>query len=378
MPRFHIVTPNIVAGDAIAQDALGMLHALRKNRCEAYLYAEEYDRDLRNTGGSLEDYETEASHVSEDILIYHHAVGWRPGAALFKESRNHRILKFHNITPASFFEGINQEYANSCTEGVLQTQSLLECSIDLCLADSLFNARQLMDMGADSQSTFVLPPFHEIESLRRTHADWAVLKKYQDDIRNILFVGRVAPNKGHLELIDTFAHYHRYLNPRSRLFIVGALDPRLEPYTQRIQEKISREGLAGAVTLTGKVSSDQLKAYYLTAHAFLCTSHHEGFCVPLVEAMAFKVPCVAWAVTGVAGTLGRRALAWETLDPSVLAEGLHECLENPEVADRIVAWQMARYHRLFATSAVERRFLSILRNALDERHRISFAESSLS
>jgi glycosyltransferase involved in cell wall biosynthesis len=361
MPRIHIITPNVLVGDAIAQDAVGMLRVLRKYGLEAYLYAEEYCPALRHLGGLLDDYEADASRSADDILIYHHAVGWRTGVDLFRRSQNRRVLKYHNITPSEYFREINQEYANSCVEGALHTRELLACRPELALADSSFNARELIAQGADPAHTHLLPPFHDVETLRRTQADLGVLRHQRDDIRNILFVGRVAPNKGHVDLIETFANYHHYLNPRSQLFIVGNLDPRLEIYTQRIRTRIDQAGLAAAVHLTGKVSSDQLKGYYLIAHAFLCTSHHEGFCVPVAEAMAFQIPCVAWAVTGVASTLGRRALAWENLDHALLAESLHHCLEHRHVAEQLAAWQLARYRRLFATAAIQRRFLNILR-----------------
>jgi glycosyltransferase involved in cell wall biosynthesis len=367
MPKVHIVAPNIVPGDAIAQDALGMLYALRRNGHEAYLYASEYARSLEHVGSSLGEYHSRASAEADDILIYHHAIGWDPGLHLYRQSRNARIVKFHNVTPPHFFEGIHQDFVASCHYGIEQSRELAVSSADLWLADSEFNAAELVQLGAAREQTDVVPPFHDIDTIRTMPADERILREFREDFVNFLFVGRVAPNKGHLDLLDAFAYYHGYFNPKSRLFLVGDIDPRLGVYEQAIRAKIERLGLGQAAILTGRVPPETLKAYYLSAHAFVCLSHHEGFCVPLVEAMAFHIPCIAWASTGVATTLGRHPFLWEELEPAVIAECLQTCVENAQLAEQVVALQSARYQRQFSSRAVERRFLRILRPFLKGR-----------
>jgi glycosyltransferase involved in cell wall biosynthesis len=183
---------------------------------------------------------------------------------------------------------------------------------------------------------------HYLDAWRRLPADLDVLKQGEEDIRNFLVVGPVAPEEGHLDFINIFAYYHRNVNPRSRLFFVEDGRPRLETYERRIRHAIDQAGLRGFVILTGQVTTAQLKAYYLIAHAFLCASRQEGFCVALRLAMGFKIPCIAWTGTA-ADILGEEALVWEDLDPAVWAESLHVCLENREVSDYLVERQYARY-----------------------------------
>jgi glycosyltransferase involved in cell wall biosynthesis len=341
-----------------------MVQALRRQRQQAYLYADEIDPELQHLGEPVARYVAEASARADDVLIYHHCVAWRRGVELYTRTRNRRVLKYHNVTPAGFYEGIHPDYVASCAEGAAQTKELAGIPAALYLGDSGYNVRELVRLGAERARAHTLPPFHRLNTLKRLQADEGVLEYAKDGLRNILFVGRVAPNKGHLSLLAVFAYYHRYLNPHSRVFIVGDLDPRLETYVRRVRDAIDRAGLRGFVFLTGKVSPTQLKAYYLVAHAFACASHHEGFCVPLVEAMGFKIPCVAWAKAAVPRTLGRTALVWNDLDPAVMAESLHSCLEHAEIGDHLVRRQYARYRRLFSQAAVRRRFLQILRPLL--------------
>jgi glycosyltransferase involved in cell wall biosynthesis len=360
----HVVTPNLTPGDAVSQDAAGMVHALRRHGHTAHLYASDIAPELRSVAEPVARYEALWGGRAEDILIYHHCIAWRRGVDLYARTRSRRVLKYHNVTPPTFYEGIHPDYVASCALGVAQTRELTQIPADLYLGDSEYNVEELIALGVPLARARVAPPFHQATALRHVPGDHGTLKYAEDGLHNILFVGRVAPNKGHLDLIAAFAHYHRYLNPRSRLFLVGDLDPRLEAYVSRVREAIDCAGLGQFVFLTGKVTSAQLKAYYLVAHAFLCASHHEGFCVPLVEAMAFKVPCVAVANTAIATTLGRAALTWEEFDAALLAESLHACQEDREVSDHVVDYQYSRYRRLYSPAAIGQRFLRCLRPLL--------------
>lgn len=367
--RFHIVTPNLTPGDGVSQDALGMARALRRRGFEASVYANHRDRALRHLGEPLRRYRAGPSTHSEDVLIYHHCVSWHEGAELYAETRNRRVLKYHNITPAAYYEGLDAEYHALCTLGVEQTRELAAVPAALYLADSDFNAAELRSLGLEGAAVHGVPPFHDLEELAGAQADWGVLRLFEPEMRTLLFVGRLAPNKGQIELVRIFAHYHHYLRARSRLFLVGAADPRLQAYTTAVHRAIEEAGVQGAVILTGKVTRAQLKGFYLLAHAFICASAHEGFCVPLVEAMHFRIPCVAWARTAVTGTLGRQALLWDDRDPAPMAESLDAVIENPELGDYLVEQQTRRYERRFAPAAIERRFLCCLRPLFDAEYR---------
>jgi glycosyltransferase involved in cell wall biosynthesis len=369
--RFHIVTPNLTPGDAVSQDALGMAQALRRRGFQAWIYANYRDPILQHLGEPLCRYRAGPMTHSEDVLIYHHCVSWHEGAEFYTETRNRRVLKHHNVTPANYYEGLDAEYHLLCQLGAEQTRQLAAVPAVLYLADSDFNAKQLRCLGLEKTRVRTVPPFHHLEEMAEAQADLEVLQRFhQPDFRNILFVGRLAPNKGHIDLVRIFAHYHHYLRARSRLFLVGPADPRLNAYTTRIHKTMEEAGVKDSVILTGKVTAAQLKAYYLLAHAFLCASGHEGFCVPLVEAMHFRIPCIAWARTAVTGTLGRQALLWEDTEPAVMAESLHAVIENAELGDRLVEQQARRYEQRFAPAAIERRFLNCLKPLWDAGARV--------
>ena len=127
-----------------------------------------------------------------------------------------------------------------------------------------------------------------------------IIKKYSDDRTNILFVGRLSPNKKVEDVIHAFAIYKRFYDPNARLFLVGS--DAVEPYKEYLIDYIN-ETKVDDIIFTGSVSFPDLLAYYSVSSAFVCMSEYEGFCLPLLEAMLFNVPIIAYNSSAVPYTL---------------------------------------------------------------------------
>jgi len=177
-------------------------------------------------------------------------------------------------------------------------------------------------------------------------------------------VGRVSPNKGHETLIDAFATYYYNYNNNSRLLIVGKEDERLVNYTGLLHNKVNQLGIQEMVVFTGQVSDNALKAYYLVADIFMMTSEHEGFCVPLVEAMAMKVPIVAYGTSAVPGTVGNSGLVWEEPDPFLIAGSVDCIVRDESVRVALGAMGLRRYQEYFTNDNIRSIFLDTLKGLL--------------
>jgi glycosyltransferase involved in cell wall biosynthesis len=118
------------------------------------------------------------------------------------------------------------------------------------------------------------------------------------------------------------------------------------------------------VIFAGSVTQSQLRTYYTAAEVFLCTSEHEGFCVPLVEAMLLRVPIVAWARTAVGETVGEAGLVWGEDDPDLLAESVATVLESPSLRRTLVERGFRRYKERFAIARIEESFISMVEGLL--------------
>jgi len=348
--------------DAVSNDALGMYQVLTAQGHEVSLFADSWDisvpavKHVRRMRAYLQD--------RSSLLIYHHSIGWSTGLAILKEVKCKRIIKYHNVTPPEFYDGINDDYRNVCQTGRNQLKVIAHAGCDLYLSDSEYNRQELLVAGSSQSMSLVVPPFHQINRSIALEADLTIVDAYRDGKTNILMVGRLAPNKGHALLIDAFAAYHYNYNNNSRLLIVGKEDQRLGAYTEALRKQVQQLELRNAVIFAGGVSETALKAYYLVADVFMITSEHEGFCVPLVEAMAMKLPIVAYGSSAIPGTVGKAGLVWQEPDPALLAASMH-CLiedESKAVALGVMGWR--RYQQCYTTEKIAAQFLQALNGIL--------------
>lgn len=360
MNRVAIVTSHVSTGSAVSSDVLGMRTALEMRGIDARVYAESSDLDEPKTWplSEIADFLKD----SADILIYHHSIGWNLALGLLQGLKCKTVIKYHNITPPSFFSGISAWHEAKCREGREQLQAIVNAGCDVYLSDSDYNQQELLATGADEFRSFVVPPFHEIDRLQSLDADLDTLDQYRDGRAIVLSVSRVAPHKGHADLIEAFADYHHYHNQNSRLLIVGPEEEAFAAHSQRLREMVQFLLLEDAVTFTGEISDSALQACYLLASVFVSPSRHEGFCLPLVEAMAAKVPIVAYDSAAIPETVGESGIVLQDRNPELMAESINLLTKDEAMNVEFGIAGRRRYEDHFATSSIETKFLRALRN----------------
>jgi glycosyltransferase involved in cell wall biosynthesis len=348
--RIAILSPSIMTADAVGNDVVGMYHALRQRGHDVQLFAGTWtvtDPPVRHFD-ALPRYLSSES----DLLLYHHSIGWEDGVHLLQQVSCKRAVRYHNVTPPEFFAGISDDYANICRLGRAQLKTLAELRCDRYLFASDYNRQEFLARGVPPERTAVVFPFHHTNRLHDLPGDLAVLDAYRDGKTNLLTVGRVAPNKGHAFLLYAFAVYHHEYNRDSRLLIVGKEDERLKAYGGFLRGLAEGLGVEDAVHFSGAVTDAGLKAYYLAADVFLGLSEHEGFGIPLVEAMALKVPVVARGASGIPGTVGDAGLVWEERDPDLVAESIDYVVRSERARAALGALGWRRYREWFTTEKI--------------------------
>jgi glycosyltransferase involved in cell wall biosynthesis len=360
MTRVGILSPSFTTGDAVSNDALGMYEVLTKQGKEVRIFCEAHGLNAHKV--------YEVSRIkrflksADDILIYHYSRGWAPGISILEQSECRKVIKYHNVTPAHFFEGYSSSDADLCKTGRIELEVVARAKCDLYLSASIFNMNELTALGAEGSTSFVVPPFHHIDRLQAVNPDPATLAKYDDGKANILTVGRIAPHKSHFTLLEVFANYYYNYNRDSRLMIVGKGGEGLTPYSRLLHRAVHSLGLKDAVIFSGGVSDEELKAYYVLADVFVTVSEHEGFCVPLVEAMSMKLPIAAFASTAIPETLGDAGLTWPERDPFLIAESINLILRDNSVRAGLGLRGLRRYEARFTNQRIENTFLSALAN----------------
>jgi glycosyltransferase involved in cell wall biosynthesis len=355
MTRIAILTPTLTAADAVSNDVLSMQRLLSARHHDVRIFAE----NASVAGKEIQGASAALSYLrgTDDVLIYHHSIGWDRGLATMKAATCRKIVKYHNVTPPEFFDGISEHHRSLCENGRSQLKQIVDCHPDLYLAASEFNKGDLISAGSEEHKTSVVAPFNHADQLRAGEADFEILDTYTDGCVNLLTVGGVRPNKAHDAVIEAFATYYYQFDGQARLFIVGAENAAFAQYTTRLRELIESWSIDSRIVFTGEVSDEALKAYYLLADAFLMTSEHEGFCVPLVEAMAMKVPIVAYASTAIPETAGDSALIWSERDPYLMAQSIDFLLADETARMTLMMRGSQRYEQRFSNRAIEKQFL---------------------
>jgi glycosyltransferase involved in cell wall biosynthesis len=268
--------------------------------------------------------------------------------AALREHRGRRVLLHHNITPPEFFLPYDPEMVRICALGREQITTL-RGHVELALGDSEFNRAELEAAGFER--TGVLPIYLDFARYRETPSP--VLRRLLDDGRtNLLFVGRLAPNKRHDDLIRLASYWKRFVSEDVRLLLVGKL-PRRREYFDALQALMYEEAFTPwEVVFTGHVGHDDLLACYAAAHVFVSMSEHEGFGVPLVESMLMDVPVLAYQSTAVPHTLGGAGVQFTKKCFAEVGEMAHALTGDKALRDAVLAGQRQRL-KAFAPEAVE-------------------------
>lgn len=290
--KIHQILPALSYGDAVSNDAIEIRHALRRMGYSSDIFAKYIHPKVSKFAKHLNQYKKNASN----IVICHFSVAGSDVTEFVKTLPDVKILKYHNITPHHFFNNINDELYNICRYGREELKTLNKV-VKLALGDSEYNKKELDFYGFNN--TGVLPILIDYSKYDLA-PNKKIMKTYDDDYINLLFVGRIAPNKKQEDLIKIF-YYYKKINTRCRLFIVGSYIG-MEKYFAQLQEMVRRLNLIDVV-FTGHTSFDEMIAYYRLSDVFLCMSEHEGFCVPLIESMYFNIPIVAYNSTAIPYTL---------------------------------------------------------------------------
>jgi len=337
--RVHQVLATLGYGDAIGHEVMGIQRVLKDGGYESEIFVETADRRLEHL---TTDYREMVGAIApEDVLIHHFSIGSRASRTAYALP-GRMALVYHNITPPEYFLGVHKDLVKLCFRGRRElTAYIPRC--ELALGDSEYNRQELADLGFPS--TAVLPVVPDFTHLNLP-PNRMTAERFDDGWTNVMFVGRVIPNKKFEDVIRAFHVYRTRHNPRSRLLLVGSYGG-FEKYLTMLHALVARLGTPD-VHFLGHVSNEELTAIYDIADLFLCASEHEGFCVPLIESFYKRVPVLAYAATAVPATMDGGGVLYEKKDPFEVARVIAAILDDADLEDAVVATQDAALDRLLA------------------------------
>lgn len=339
-------------GDAVSNDVLTIDKILRNNNFKTCIFAEYFkDRKIKKFVKPINKLNDNIK--LDDMVIYHYCIGseltyW------FKDLKCKKILIYHNITPHKYFLKYNPNMAELAWFGRQSLCDLID-SVDCVLADSEYNKKELLDLGF--RNVHVLPIIINFEDYKNV-SNSRIVDKYKDGKKNILFVGRMAPNKRQEDLILAFDYYKKNIESNSRLILVGS--DSVPVYADRVRLLSNQLGLKDVI-FAGHVTFEELIGYYRIADVFLCMSEHEGFCVPLIECMYFGVPIIALGTTAIPDTLGDSGIIFYKKDFARIGELIDIVLYSDDLSKELIKRQKIRLQN-YSNKKLEKKLIEYIIN----------------
>ena len=355
--RIFQVAATVRHGDAVGNDVLAIQNALKAAGFAVATFAETIDSKVQ--AKNLYPIMVMPDPREDDIILYHFAAEDYLAETLEK-AKCKVVLRYHNVTPPQFFEKYDTTAMLYTKRGLEEIQKLKD-RIDYGLVVSGFNKKDLQRMGYDCPID-VAPILVQFEDYKKT-PNAEVIQKYDDGRTNILFVGRMAPNKKVEDVISAFAEYKKSYDSTARLFLVGGFNE-TDAYYRELNDHIRRLGVSDVI-FSGHIGFDEILAYYTIADLFLLMSEHEGFCVPIAEAMFFDVPIVAYDSCAVPDTLGGSGLLVKEKDYPMIATRIHEILTDEEKKKTIIEGQRERL-KDFDNAVIGEKIIGYMRKLLNE------------
>ena len=351
----HQFVPSFVPRDAIGTHTRALRLLLHDLGIESDLYVGESREAARGEVRDYLSYEG-ARSGQRTWLMYQLSTGSKMAEYLLHRPEP-KLVDYHNITPPRFFLPWEVHVGVELDHGRQQIP-LLSSVTDLAFADSAYNEAELVEAGFPK--TVVGPIFVDYDQF-----DQGVDGRLLDDLLGAkrgahwLFVGRIAPNKCQHEVVKAFAAYRRLYDGEARLTLVGGSSS--HAYLTAITRYAEALGIADAVTMTGSIGQQALAAHFRAADVFVCLSEHEGFCVPLLEAMHNRLPIVAFDAAAVPETLGDGGLLLADKSPVNVAAVVDRVVRESSLREALVAAGQARLAE-FSTERVRGRWTDALKS----------------
>ena len=323
----HQFAPSAHKGDGITNGMFYLRKILRELGFVSDIYAENFEKELR---GEVRYYTEINKKDSNQILVIHYSI-YYDFESWIDALPCRKIMIYHNITPYTFFQEGTLLY-EMCKKGIEYLPKLAS-KVDAAIGDSKLNTEELLQNGFSDAK--VIPVLMDLESIESARWNKKLFDKNVSTF-NIIFVGRIARNKAQHDLIEV-ANVYKDMGDDFRMYIIGGeSDP---AYKIELQNRIQEYGLEENVFLTGKVSNEDLYAYYRSANLFLCMSEHEGFGIPLIESMLFHLPVMAYNSSNIKSTLNKGGILFDEKEPKQIASLIEILRQNPAFRTEILRTQ---------------------------------------
>jgi glycosyltransferase involved in cell wall biosynthesis len=339
-----LLIPTLAPHDAMGRDLLMGGKILEDAGFTVKIYAEHLGKGLRPPGLITLDAAKQMVTDENCMVFYHMGVYWHLLMDFARRAKGPIVIKYHNMTPPRYFANYDHGSFVATNHGLKQVHELFRSrKVDGLIGASAFNLDDIIKVTGKQSITDlakvcdVQAPFTDIHQTTLQKANPRVEAILSKSKFNVLFVGRLVPNKGHHHLMATMKSYEQLYSKDFQLILCGSLSPAFQKYMTELMELATRGAIADKVQFIQDASDEDLSALYRGSQAFLCMSEHEGFCVPVIEAQSAGLPVVTWNQAAVGGTTGKGGIVLNNLDYDVFATALDQLRSDAGLRAQVVA-----------------------------------------
>ncbi|HRU97938.1 MAG TPA: glycosyltransferase family 4 protein [Ruminococcus sp.] len=357
--KIYQIVGTLNFGDAIGNDVIAIKHVIEDMGIKTAIISTAVSDKIKEK--DVYTLEKAPKFHDDDIIIYHMGSG-NPLNRMTADLNCRKIMIYHNITPYEFFNIDQPAASENCRQGLIDMRTYMKGKFTSYLADSEFNKSNMVDMGYKASEIEVIPVIVPFDDYKQA-PDEKMVKRLSDGVTNIIFVGRLAPNKKQEDIIRAFAYYKEHVNSNSRLILVGSASQNGAYYPDLVSY-VAKLGVQDVI-FPGHISFAEILAIYKTAHVFLCMSEHEGFCVPLLEAMTFDVPIIAYDACAVPETMGGSGIVVDDKDPVFLSKVIDRLVKDENLRNSIISAQRERL-KFFEYEKIKGQLQDYIRSFMDK------------
>ncbi len=344
----HQFVHSMTVGDGVSNGVFFIQRLLEVAGIESQIFSINIHDDLVD---KVRPFEALAAAEADSLLLVHHSCGY-DDEALMLGLPMVKVIVYHNITPAEFFAESDPLH-RYCRLG---REQLVRWPVHFlgAIGDSELNTSELLASGYRNAET--IPLLVDLHKIMAHPWNPALGERYADTF-NILFVGRIVENKCQHELVEVVRLLGSRLACPVKLLLAGVVQS--QAYASELQSLVAREGLSDRVEFLGRVSEEDLYALYRCADAFVCLSEHEGFGMPLIEAMAFGVPVFARSSGNIPNTLGNGGILLTDRNPEAVADAIALLASEPGLRRQLLRRQEESLGR-FAPEKLQKQLFDYL------------------
>ena len=325
MKTLHQFSVGIAPGDAISDEIFTLQRWLNEINIESHIFVDSIHPDCAKDAQYYYQYKPT---IEDELVVFHYSIGSEIIDWIIDQPVK-IILIYHNITPSEYLSHVSPSIAKNLDKGRKKLKDVLAKTV-MAFGKSNYSCQELLAAGFKEVK---LLPISIDEERYKISDNLDLIKELKNNYPNLLFVGRMVPNKKQEDMIKLLYHL-KQIQPNSKLWLVGA--NWLPLYDRWLKTLVADLELEDSITFTEHVSQQDMVTYYRYADVFVSMSEHEGFGKPLIESMYFGLPVLAYNSSAVPDTLDGAGILFNHKHFESLAELVNLVYQNKELKDKIV------------------------------------------